>query len=41
MSLDHGGTERFNRWQEELATIRVEIRDLEVATFDPAIYINA
>jgi hypothetical protein len=27
-------TERFNRWQEELADVRAQIRDLEGATFD-------
>jgi hypothetical protein len=27
-------TERFNGWQEELATVRAQIRDLEGATFD-------
>ena len=26
--------ERFNRWQEELAAVRAEIRDLESATFN-------
>ena len=26
--------ERFNRWQEDLATVRAEIKDLEGATFD-------
>ena len=26
--------ERFNRWQEELAAVRADIRDLEGATFD-------